>query len=206
LRLGRRFARLATSAVVRRPGLWPLLRRPLRRQFEQLAPVWDSGRVANHLAGFEAGLQVVPIEPRRALDLGSGTGDSAFALARRWPGVEVVGVDLAGAMVEEARRKTAPELSGRVRFEQADAAHLPFSDGAFDVVTLANMIPFFDELARVVAPGGYAVFGFSSGARTPIYVPPERLRTELERRGFADFREVDAGPGAAVVARKRGRD
>jgi SAM-dependent methyltransferase len=206
LRLGRRFARFATETVVRRPGLWPLLRGPVRRQFERLAPVWDTGRVANHLAGFEAGLEAVPIAPRRALDLGSGTGDGAFALARRWPRAEVVGVDLARAMVEEARRKTSPELSGRVRFEQADAADLPFPDSAFEVVGLANMIPFFDELARVVAPGGYAVFGFSSGPGTPIYVPPDRVRAELERRGFADFREVDAGRASAVVARKRGRD
>ena len=55
------------------------------------------------------------------------------------------------------------------------------------------MIPFFDELARVVAPGGAVVFSFSGGAETPIYVPPERLRTELGRRGFADFAEFSAG-------------
>jgi len=204
LRPGRRFARLATSAVVRRPGLWPLLRWAVRRQFEQLAPVWDTRRVANHLAGFEAGLEAVPITPRRVLDLGSGTGDSAFALARHWPVAEVVGVDLAPAMVAEARRKTPSQLAGRVRFEQGDAANLPFPDDAFEVVGLANMIPFFGELARVLAPDGYAVFGFSSGPRTPIYVPPERLRAELERRGFTDFREVDAGHAAALVARKRG--
>jgi ubiquinone/menaquinone biosynthesis C-methylase UbiE len=158
------------------------------------------------LAGFEAGLEAVPTTPRRVLDLGSGTGDSAFALARRWPAAEVVGVDLAPAMVAEARRKTPPELAGRVRFEQGDAADLPFPDEAFEVVGLANMIPFVGELARVLAPGGYAVFGFSSGPRTPIYVPPERLRAELERRGFSDFREVDAGRASAVLARKRGGD
>ena len=60
------------------------------------------------------------------------------------------------------------------------------------------MIPFFDELARVVAPGGAVVFAFSGGADTPIYVPSERLRGELGRRGFADFAEFVAGRGTCA--------
>ncbi len=199
--LGRRFARLVTDAVVRRPLSWRLFRAPLRLQFERLAPAWDSIRSRDHLAAYEAALAGLPIAPRRALDLGTGTGDGAFAIARRFPGAEVVGVDLAAAMVAEARRKTPPELAPRVRFEQADASRLPFEDGAFELVGLANMIPFFDELARVLAPGGWAVFGFSLGEQTPIYVPPERLRQELARRGFAEFADFSVGAGSALAAR-----
>jgi ubiquinone/menaquinone biosynthesis C-methylase UbiE len=202
VKLGPRFARVVTDVVVRRPELWRVFAGPLRRQFEQLAPSWDGRRSATHLAGFEAALAAVPHQPGRALDLGTGTGEGAFAIARRWPAAEVVGVDLADAMVAEARRKTPPELAGRVRFEQADASELPFPDGAFDLVGLANMIPFFDELARVLVPGGWAVFGFSLGASTPIYVPPERLREELGRRGFGEFREVASGRATGLVARK----
>jgi SAM-dependent methyltransferase len=92
-----------------------------------------------------------------------------------------------------------------VRFEVADASRLPYESGAFDLVTLANMIPFFDELSRVLAPGGHALFAFSGGAGTPIYVPPERLRSELDRRGFAEFAEFDTGRGTALLARKAER-
>jgi hypothetical protein len=67
------------------------------------------------------------------------------------------------------------------------------------------MIPFFDELARVVKPGGQALFAFSMGAGTPIYVPAERLRTELGRRGFTEFAEFAAGNGTALLARKGDR-
>ena len=98
-------------------------------------------------------------------------------------------------MIEEARRKIPPELEGRVRFEVADASRLPYSDGSFALVALMNMIPFFDELARVTAPGGAALFSFSGGAGTPIYVPPDRLRAELARRGFAEFADFAAGNG-----------
>jgi ubiquinone/menaquinone biosynthesis C-methylase UbiE len=203
--VGQRFARLVTNTVVRRPALWRLFRRPLRRQFDRIAPQWDQMRSPGHLAAFERALErVEPPPPRRALDLGTGTGSAAFAVARRFPQAEVVGADVAAAMVEEARRKAGPELAGRVRFEVADAASLPYADGEFDLVTLANMIPFFDELARVVAPGGRVVFGFSAGPATPIYVPAERLRAELARRGFTDFAEVAAGPGTALLARKGG--
>jgi len=202
--LGRRFARLATNVVVRAPWLWRLFRGPLERQFSWLAPRWDAIRGPDHLAAFEAALAAVPKPPRSALDVGTGTGDAALAIARVFPGADVVGVDLSGEMVDQARRKLPPEFAGRVRFEQADSARLAFGDAAFDLVGLANMIPFFDELARVVAPGGSAVFGFSNGDRTPIYVPPERLRRELARRGFTQFADFAAAGGTALLARKAG--
>jgi SAM-dependent methyltransferase len=202
---GRRFARVTTEVVVRRPALWRMFRPLMRRQFNRLATRWDSMRDPDHLGSFERALAAVAETPRRALDLGTGTGAGAFAIARRWPQVEVVGVDMAPEMLAEARRKTPPDLSDRVRFEEADAARLPFASESFDVVGLANMIPFFDELARVVAPGGSVVFGFSGGSETPIYVDTRRLQSELGRRGFSEFAEFAAGRGTALLARKRGR-
>jgi SAM-dependent methyltransferase len=203
--VGRRFARVATNAVVRRPRLWRLFRGPMRFQFDQLASRWDTLRSPQHLAPFEAGLEAVEPPPRRVLDLGTGTGAAAFAIAQRFPEAEVVGVDLSDAMLAEARRKTPPEVASRVRFETGDASKLHFGDASFELVALANMIPFFDELARVVAPGGSVLLGFSGGPTTPIYVPPERLRAELGRRGFTDFAEFEAGAGTAFLARRANR-
>ena len=57
----------------------------------------------------------------------------------------------------------------------------------------------------VLAPGGSVVFAFSGGAETPIYVPPERLRGELEHRGFTDFAAFETGRGTAFLARKPDR-
>ncbi|MDQ2980990.1 MAG: methyltransferase domain-containing protein [Actinomycetota bacterium] len=204
-KLGRRLARLATNAVVRRPLLWRAFRWLLRLQFDRLAPRWDTMRDPAHLNSFELALEGVEGSPRRALDLGTGTGAAAFAVARRFPEAQVTGADLSAEMLVEARRKTPPELAERVRFEQADAARLPYGDASFELVTLANMIPFFDELARVLSPGGRALFSFSVGPETPIWVPPERLRAELSRRGFSDFADFQAGSGTALLARKRER-
>jgi SAM-dependent methyltransferase len=203
--IGRRFARLATDAAVRSPFLWKLFRPLVRRQFNAMAPVWDSMRMEDTFAPYEAGLDALEQPPRRVLDLGTGTGAGALTLARRFPEARIVGVDLSDAMLEQARRNTPPELQERVTFERGDASALRFEDRSFDLVAHANMIPFFDEVARVVAPGGHALFAFSSGAETPIYVPTGRLRGELGRRGFTEFAELAAGRGNALLARKGDR-
>ncbi len=194
---------MATDAVVRRPGVWPVFRGLMRRQFDKLAPVWDSMRSPESFAPFEAGLAAIPQPPRKVLDLGTGTGVGAVAAARRFEGAEVVGVDVSDAMLAKARENLPADLATRVRFERADAARLPFPESSFDLVSHANMIPFFDELARVLEPRGHALFAFSVGPETPIYVPTDRLRRELEQRGFEDVRELSAGSGNAVLARKK---
>jgi SAM-dependent methyltransferase len=199
---GRKFARLATVVAVRSPRLWRLFRPLVKRQFESLAEVWDSMRDELTFAPYEAALAAIESPPRRALDLGTGTGAGAFTIARRFEDAQVVGADIAERMLEVARRSTPPELAGRVRFERADASALPYAPASFDLVAHANMIPFFDEVARVLAPGGHAIFAFSGGAGTPIYVPPEKLRDELARRGFAEFADFSAGRGTALLARK----
>jgi SAM-dependent methyltransferase len=203
--LGRKFARLTTNAVVRRPALWRLFRPLTRRQFDAIAPRWEAMRLPDTLVPLESALAVVGGPPKRALDLGTGTGAAARTVAQRFPDADVVGADLSEGMLAEARRALPEELAGRVRFEIADASRLPYEDSSFDLVTLSNMIPFFDELARVLAPGGTAVFASSGGAETPIYVPPERLRAELARRGFTEFATFEAGRGNAFLARKPDR-
>jgi ubiquinone/menaquinone biosynthesis C-methylase UbiE len=199
---GQRFARLVTEAVVRRPLLWRVLRRPLRTMFDGLAPTWETRIGPHHLLALDAALANVP-PPPRVLDLGTGTGVVAMSLAERYPEAEVVGIDLSRGMIDEARRKLTPELAGRVRFEVGDASALASPDGAFELVVLSNMIPFFDELARVVAPGGTLVLSFSRGAETPIYVAPDRLRRELGTRGFAEFAEFSAESATALRAKRQ---
>jgi ubiquinone/menaquinone biosynthesis C-methylase UbiE len=193
----RRIARWITDAVVRRPVLWRLLRGRMRDMFERIAPTWETRIGPHHLGALRLALDGIA-PPARVLDVGTGTGVAALALADWFPSAEVTGVDLSRAMLAEAERK-----GGRVRYEVADAAHLPFGDGSFDLVVLMNAVPFFDELARVTAPGGTVAFSFSRGAETPIYVGDERLRAELGRRGFTDFAAFAADPATAFRARKR---
>ena len=199
---GRRFARLAARAVVARPSLWRLFRGPLRAQFDALAPAWEELLGPEALAPLAAALDRLDAPPARVLDVGTGTGKAARLAAERFPEAEVLGVDLAPAMVEQARRLLPPKLADRVRFQVADASALPVPDRAVDLVVLLNMIPFFDELDRVTAPGGRLVIAHVSGPATPIWTPPETLRARLAPLGFGSFEELAAGGGTALLARK----
>jgi SAM-dependent methyltransferase len=196
---------MTTRAVVARPWAWRFFRGPLRRQFDRLAAGWEARLGPEALIPLDTALDRLTEPPRRALDLGTGTGKAARVVATRFPQAEVVGVDLSPAMIEEARRVLPAELSGRVRFDVADASRLPFEDGAFDLVLLLNMIPFFEELARVTAPGARVVVTSSFGSQTPIYVPPGTLRKNLAPLGFGDFEELTAGEGIAFLATRKDR-
>jgi SAM-dependent methyltransferase len=91
---------------------------------------------------------------RRALDVATGPGYVAGRAAER--GAEVVGVDVAAAMVA-----LASERQPGLDFRRADAHDLPFADGSFDAV-VANFLVLHlgrpeaavAEFARVLAPGG----------------------------------------------------
>src|SRR2546430_16781012 len=85
-----------------------------------IAPRWETMRMPDSLAPFEAGLAAVEPAPKRALDLGTGTGAGARAIAARFPEAEVVGADLSERMLDEARRTVPPDVGERVSFEVAD--------------------------------------------------------------------------------------
>ena len=197
---GQRFARLVTDLVVRSPRLWRVFRRPMILNFDRLAPDWDALRVdERRLRAISTALAAVEPAPRSVLDVGSGTGAVARLAATRWPGASVTGVDVSPGMISEARRLAASE---REAYEVADASRLPFPDGAFDLVAMNNMIPFFDEIARVTAPGGHVAIAYGLGSSTPIWVPLERLRAELGRRGFTHLADFSTEPGCSFLARK----
>lgn len=93
------------------------------------------------------------------LDLCTGTGDLALALAPRAP---VVGCDFSHPMLLRGVRKTRRRsLEGRVRYVEGDALDLPFASGRFDAVTVAfglrNLEDFrrgLEETHRVLRPRG----------------------------------------------------
>ena len=97
----------------------------------------------------------------RVLDVATGTGMVAFALARR--GAEVIGLDQSERMLSAAvgRRERTPELADRLTFVLGEAEALPYADASFDALSFTYLLRYVDdpaatmrELARVLKPGG----------------------------------------------------
>lgn len=134
------------------------------RQYDAWARVYDVlwRRYMNKtLPVLQDAAQIQPGE--RVFDLACGTGELERRIVEATPDVELVGVDLAPAMVDRARSKIGhlPHVS----FLKADAHDLhPFADASFDVVVSANTFHYFThpervlmEAARVLRPGGRLV-------------------------------------------------
>lgn len=108
-------------------------------------------------------VDAIDLQPgQRVLDVATGTGMVAFALARR--GATVVGLDQSEQMLAGARAKVLraePGLADRLTFVRGEAERLPFDNASFDALTFTYLLRYVDdcastlsELARVVRPGG----------------------------------------------------
>jgi SAM-dependent methyltransferase len=113
-----------------------------------------------------------PVAGLRVLEVGCGTGDIALELLAR--GAEVTALDLSPRMVELARARAARFRSdGAARFAAAPLEHTGLESGAFDRVVGKWILHHADvpaaarELARVLRPGGLAVF-FENQDRNPL--------------------------------------
>lgn len=133
----------------------------VRQMFGSIATRYD---LANHIlsCGFDfywrkhAAEIVAHWRPNKIVDLATGTGDLAFAIAKKSPDAEIVGVDFSEDMLAIARRK------GLRKTIMADAMRLPFADASCDCVTVAfglrNMEDWnaaLQEMSRVLQTTGH---------------------------------------------------
>jgi ubiquinone/menaquinone biosynthesis C-methylase UbiE len=86
---------------------------------------------------------LAPLEGRRVLDVGTGTGRAAIALARR--GAIVTGIDASAEMLHVAEKRArdaglAPGEAGPLTFVRGDAHHIDFADRSFDAVVCLRVL------------------------------------------------------------------
>ena len=106
------------------------------------------------------------ISGKKCLDVGTGTGEIAFHVARTaGPGSTVIGVDITPRMLELAEKKESElDLPVKIDWRVGDALKLDFEDDTFDLVTsgymlrnVCDILQAVTEMNRVLAPGGKVV-------------------------------------------------
>jgi demethylmenaquinone methyltransferase/2-methoxy-6-polyprenyl-1,4-benzoquinol methylase len=137
----------------------------VKRIFNRIAGVYDflnrllSLRQDVHWRDFTARC-LRPGPTGRVLDVATGTGDLALAVAARPQRPRVMGLDLVPAMLKPALPKIARKKA-TVSLMAGDATSLPFGDGMFDAVTIAfgirnipDRLGAMREMRRVLVRGG----------------------------------------------------
>jgi len=154
------------------------------RHFSEAAPRYDAATRAMSLfrdASWKKRLvDTLPRHPSpRCVDIGCGTGDIAFLLARRYPWGTVTGVDIAEPMLRIARDRNHHP---RVRFLRQDMCAMEFPDGCADIVTgsyalrnAPDLPRAIREIDRILKPGGAAAFLEFAKPRMAALRGPQRF-------------------------------
>lgn len=116
------------------------------------------------------------IQPKRILDLATGTGDFAIALLKLNP-TQIIGMDISSGMLDVGKNKMkAKQVSHIIDMQLGDSENMPFEDGYFDAITVGFGVRNYEhlekgltEMLRVTRNGGkIVILEFSKPKRFPI--------------------------------------
>ena len=154
----------------------------VRDMFDNIAPTYDR---LNHILSINIDRlwrrRVVRIvrrlHPGHILDVATGTGDLAIAMARKITDCKIHGVDLSEQMLTIAREKVAARgMDEQISLSVGDAEHLEVADGSVDVATVAFGVRNFEnleqglrEMHRTIKEGGTIVILEFSTPRSRIF-------------------------------------
>lgn len=191
-------------------------KRAVRRSFDRAASSYDAAAVLQQevCRRMDERLELIKLAPAQILDAGSGTGNALPMLRARYPRARIMALDIAPAMLREARArvrtpwwKSFAQTPGQ--FACGDIEHLPLAARRVDLVWSNLALQWvndpaqaFAEFHRVLAPGGllmFSTFGpdtlkelreaFSSVDRythVSRFVDLHDIGDILVERGFAD--------------------
>jgi ubiquinone/menaquinone biosynthesis C-methylase UbiE len=150
---------------------------------------YDNGdwhpRIAHRL------LEYAHLHPgQKILDIATGTGMVAIEAAQIVGSTgQVIGIDIATGMIEQARRKAEELGLSNIEFQIADAESLDFSDDRFDYIFCSSAFIWMSDLLgalqlwhRLLKPGG--ILGFHAFAET-AFVGGVVSQRVLEKHGIS---------------------
>jgi malonyl-CoA O-methyltransferase len=155
-------------------------KKEVARAFGRAAASYDAHAVLQRevLMRLDERLELMSVTPNRIVDAGCGTGLGMRLLQARYPKAEIVGLDIALPMLENARRhsmagswlrrvfqRLAPHASRLTHYLCADIERLPFRNSSIDLVWSSLALQWasdpeaaFRELHRAIAPNGLLLF------------------------------------------------
>ncbi len=116
-------------------------------------------------------------QPKNILDIATGTGDLAIALAKNTDAKKIIGLDIANKMLDVGKEKiNRQQLENRIEMVLGDSEKLAFDDNSFDAITVAFGVRNFEnlesglrEIYRVLKPNGtFAVLETSVPTKIPF--------------------------------------
>ena len=142
----------------------------VRGMFNDIAPTYDK---LNHILSFDIDklwrkrvVRIVrKLGAKRIMDMATGTGDLAIALAKGIEESSIYGADFSSEMLAVAKQKIANlQLSERISLTECNAEDIPLEDEAVDAATVAFGVRNFEnqgkaltEMARTIRKGGHLI-------------------------------------------------
>jgi demethylmenaquinone methyltransferase/2-methoxy-6-polyprenyl-1,4-benzoquinol methylase len=130
----------------------------------------------DHIWRKKAVKELKSIQPKKLLDIATGTGDFAIACLKLQP-EKIIGLDISSGMLEVGKQKMIKRKHDHIiSMQLGDSENLPYADGEFDGLTVGFGVRNFEnlekglgEMLRVLRPGGKAVIlEFSKPKAFPI--------------------------------------
>lgn len=157
----------------------------VEEMFDNIAPTYDT---LNHRLSWDidkgwrkkAIKKLAPFNPKKVLDIATGTGDFAILSAKILKPTQLIGTDISEGMMKIGKEKVAREkLEHIISFQKEDCLNLSFPDNTFDAVTAAFGIRNFQsldqglkEMYRVLKKGGHLSI---VELTTPVHFPMKQL-------------------------------
>ena len=144
-------------------------KKQVRESFNRAANNYDNVAILQCEVGTRLieRLELIKLQPQRILDVGSGTGTITRLLSTQYKKSEIISLDLAAAMLQQARNKqsTLQRWFGKQRYLCGDADQLPLADNSVDMIFSNLAIQWcsdldltFNEFRRVLKPDGLLLF------------------------------------------------
>ena len=181
-----------------------------RDQFNKQAALYATSPVHRSGPSLPVLVEMAGAEPDDlVLDVATGTGNTALALA---PMVRrVIGLDVASAMLDQARASAQAENIENVEFVSGSAEDLPFPNAGFSLVVsrhaphhFHDLDKFLREVRRVLKPGGRFVVAdqISPSAQVADWVDRwerTRDRSHFRQRTVTEWREMAVAAGFSWI-------